>query len=85
MPSHFEIFDVTICHLTNSAISGPSTQISPSKLLSLQRGLGLIERQPELRHHCLCPRQCRGRVPATEVGGILVPESRGILVPESRC
>ena len=32
----------------------------------LQRGLGLIECQPEPRHHCLCPRQRLGRTSATE-------------------
>jgi Reverse transcriptase (RNA-dependent DNA polymerase) len=32
----------------------------------LHRGLSLVERQPELRHHRLCPRQSRSRISLAE-------------------
>jgi hypothetical protein len=50
-------------HAENVGASDCQAVIVERKFLPgvLQRGLGLVERQPELGHHPLGPRQCLGR------------------------
>jgi hypothetical protein len=53
----------------------------------LQRGLRLVERQPELRHHRLRPRQSLGRATATEddeIVGVVNNVSAESFAPSAR-